>query len=99
MPEINFGKINRWEPRQERLWKPRADGSFECVIECEEGVVELFTFPGSQTQRAFTNLKMWIHPHRYDVTLRRHYHERWIRRLAREFAWACQRMADRNAAV
>jgi hypothetical protein len=56
-------------------------------------VVEVFSYKGDARSGAFTNLEMWLSPHSYHVRLPRHYHDRWLGRLAHRFAWECAQMA------
>jgi hypothetical protein len=88
-------KIKRYEPELERLWEHRTDGSFRAWIYTSLGLVEFFTFPGDERYRAFTNLQMYIAPNVYASAIPRHYHDRWARRLARQFAERCH--ADAKA--
>ncbi len=94
-------EITRWVPRGERLWKADpADGSTTARIYTYYGVVELFTFPGgcpgnSQIfHKAFTSMSLWIYPHEYSKRIHRHYHDRWLRRIANDFAHECYLLSE-----
>ncbi len=85
--------ISYWRHRYKEAWRRNLEsGSITAQIYTEQGVVEVFTFPGDHQHEAFTRLKLWLHPHHFTCTLPRHYHERWLRRLAHWFAWDCQQM-------
>jgi hypothetical protein len=86
--------IKSWFPRHERKWELRSDGSRDAMIFTDYGIVEVFAFPGSDRQRAFTQLSMYIAPNCYHATLPRRYHDRWIHRLVRQFAWDCSKLDD-----
>lgn len=86
MPEI---RNDRYEPSHEKLWKHGDNGLFEAHIYTQFGLVELFTYPGDTKHDAFTSLTMYFPPHVYFRLIDRHYHPRWARRLAREFACDC----------
>jgi hypothetical protein len=88
--------LERYEPRHEKLWHNRADGGFEARIYTDEGIVDVFSFPGDGRHQAFCKFEMFIHPHVYTRRLPRHYHQRWIRRLAYQFAWDCSKHASEN---
>jgi hypothetical protein len=84
-------KIDRWKPRTPKRWERDQHGSRIATLRLEQGVVEVYSFPGDEKQKAFTALEMFIWPHAYQISLKRHYHDRWIPRLARDFAWRCYR--------
>lgn len=96
MTSTELGKaIKSYIPRQELEWKPdQPDGSGSARIECEEGVVDFFTYVGDERHAAFTQMEIWIHPRRYYTTIQRHYHPLWWRRLARQFAWEAGKIAE-----
>lgn len=86
-------QIKRYEPRNEKEWKNNGDGSTNAKIYTDDVIVEVFTYPGGQHGGAFTHLELFIYPHMYYARLPRHYHSRWLRRLAYEFAWQCAKQA------
>lgn len=81
-------EVGRYLPRLKKEWKRNSDGSISAQIYTSDGIVELFTFPGDERCRAFTHLTMYLSPYVY-----RCFHERWLRRVARQFAVQCEQMA------
>lgn len=90
-PEL---QISCYYPRREKRWKDNGDGSFSADVYTDHGVVEVFTYVGGERHRAFTNLHLYLAPHIYHATLPRHYHHRWLRRLAYKFADQCAAHAN-----
>jgi hypothetical protein len=88
MKPLNF-KIDRWQPRREKRWERDHHGSRIAHLFTQQGIVEVYSFPGDQTQKAFTSFQLWVYPNIYQTTLKRCYHDRWLRRLARDFAHQC----------
>ncbi len=88
--------LERYEPRNDKLWNKRADGAIEARIYTVAGIVEVFTWPGDAQNPAFCKLQMFVHPHIYIRRLPRHYHERWIRRLAYRFSRDCKKASSVN---
>lgn len=87
-------EIRCYHPRHEKLWTDNGDGSFSAHVYTDHGVVEVFTFIGDARHRAFTNLHLYLAPNVYHATLPRHYHHRWLRRLAYQFAAQCDALAN-----
>ena len=83
---INFD-IHSWRPRHEKKWDHNDDGSLSAEIYTDAGVVSVFTFPGDDRHREFTSLEVYYSGETHLATLPKHYHERWLRRLASEFAY------------
>jgi hypothetical protein len=88
------GKIERYVPRYEPLWKMDGHGARHAHLFTEEGLVEVYSFPGDDRTEPFTSLNMYLHPHIYSQRFGRSYHDRWLMRLAKDFAWECRRMRD-----
>jgi hypothetical protein len=86
-------EVERYRPRREKQWDRANDGTVDATIYTKNGLVEVFTYPGGERGAAFTSLEMYIAPYVYDCILPRHYHERWLRRLAKHFAVKCSEMA------
>lgn len=83
---INF-EIQSWRPRHEKKWEHRDDGSQSAEIYTDAGVVSVFAFPGDDRREGFTSLEVYYSGETHLATLPKHYHERWLRRLAFEFAY------------
>lgn len=86
-------EIRCYYPHREKGWKDNGDGSFTTHVYTDHGVVEVFTYVGDVRQSAFTNLHLYLAPQIYHATLPRHYHQRWLRRLAYHFAEQCYAQA------
>lgn len=86
MNTIKF-QIAAYTPRHEKLWESRPDGSFVAEVYTTAGVVKVFTFKGDEMHDAFTTLEVYLDDEIHHSRLPRHYHQRWIRRIASEFAW------------
>lgn len=82
--------IGNYKPRGEREWEPNSSaGCGRAQIHTAFGLVNLFTFRGDERHEAFTSLETFWFGRIYHARLSRHYHQRWWRRLARQFSQAC----------
>lgn len=96
---LNLKPTRLW-PHLHKEWKRTAEGARSAKLYTDNGLVEIFAFPGGQIggkpHRAFTSLEMYLHPYVYQVTLPRCYHDRWLMRLAADFAFTCKQMAEKQ---
>jgi hypothetical protein len=83
----------RHVPRHHPRWELTAEGARRASFYEDGGVVEVFSYKGDARCGAFTSFDMWLCPHLYHLTLRRHYHDLWLGRLAHRFAWECAQIA------
>jgi hypothetical protein len=88
-------EIGSYKPRSgfKSFNRERVDGSGKAEIYTDFGVVNFFTFPGTNgppEHRAFTSLDMYLAGRVFYATIPgRFYSTRWWRRLANEFAFEC----------
>jgi hypothetical protein len=73
-------KLLKWE-------KDRHGSRIAEIATINGGVVKVFSFPGNEKIEAFTSLETYLEGDCYHATLPRHYHDRWIGRLAEDFAF------------
>jgi hypothetical protein len=92
---MNIGSY--WQSKVYKSYRLDPDGTGKAEIYAARGgIVELFTFKGGGDPHhdAFTSLEMYFNGHVWHCRLDRHYHPRWWRRLAEQFAFDVCAMAE-----
>lgn len=89
--------IKRYAPLSEKKWSIDQHGSRVAKLYTCYGLIEVYSFPGDDKQGAFTSLETYAYPHVYHATLPRHYHDRWLMRLAMDFGCRVYNAAKREA--
>lgn len=72
------------------------DGGSKVVIYGQFVKVQVFTYPGGRHGDAFTRLDCYIGGFEYWCQLPRHYHDRWLLRLAGQFESQCWQDAKKK---
>lgn len=87
--------IKSYAPRHEKKWKRHPDGTIEAEIYAgDDLIVEVFTYPGGTHGEAFTTLRTYLAGRVFSARLDKSYSERWLRRLAWDFVYQCQKQAE-----
>jgi hypothetical protein len=97
IPKINpkvckAARVGRWELVDDGRGTKARDAEFRR----EHGVVKVFSYAGGEHTGPFTSFEMYIHPYAYYARLPRHYHDRWLGRLARQFDWQCYQLSKKE---
>ena len=79
--------VESYTPRRHPKWEWHETG-WDCELYEEAGVIKVFTHEGGHQSDPFTRIELWVGEDDtlYYARLGRAYNERWIRRIAREFA-------------
>ena len=91
-------KIQSYRPKSHRKWDHH-DTGVDCELYHEVGLIHVFTHYGSKGCNPFTKLEIWIGQDDtlYYARLDRAYHERWINRIANDFAWQVQQIRSEES--
>lgn len=88
--------LHYYRPSEPQPTYDKDDGSIRLEVHTVTGVVRVFTYPGGVHGSDFTTLHVYRgrDGRLYHTRLPRHYHERWLRRLAYAFSDQVEEVAN-----